>query len=851
MNPVVLPGLLWEGFDGSNLDTLVGKGHVSLCEVGLEAALEKNHAPLSPHITQYVLIEKGGDQLPLCPRLKLDSAMHFLRPESVVDVRMAFCALDLDIKDADGKRREWEPKEFFRWYSYAVPRFPDLSRAIVYPSPHGAKVVWKISPLVHPSDDAWNGFYTEVCEKFAGFGPGGESPDRGRMPWTSTFRVPRGHDFHAEVVMYGSDYRAGLSLSDRWVDAFASGQQAMAQVSQMGMVANGPPIALPPSSSPPDASNVLAIRTALTDARALGEETAKELRELPLYKWAESNSATLEYKVWWFIGTNICAACDSLGDRGRSLWHEFSALDAARYTEAEADREFDGHLRYREAGKGPVTYKKFRDFLGPDTWEVIYGTELPRPSSSLAGSAARAARAKPTHSSVPPVDSDGGPLPPDKVRNLLSLKKVGAKGNYTYVVDRSRIHNLETILARDEHFHGRLSCDLLGAVDRWDMPSGEQKTMNDPDCLTNARSYISRNYGVDWGDTEMKKWFPAACFKKRYHPVQQYLYSLSWDGVDRVPELLKCMSAPADDYTAMVMRKWLIAAVARPLQMDTINVRDYSYLDDGRRIPMKVDEMLVLFGGQGSGDYGGKTAFFTVMANEMEWYTDNLPSLTGQRKDAAITVLDSWIIEMGEVDDAMSQNRKETMKRFLSSQMEKFRRPYDTGNRSWWRGCVFVGTTNKQQFLDDPSGDRRYLVVSVGQTIDVPAVRKIRDQLWAQATHMFEDGEVWWLQGAEKAMQDVANAEFRRLDAIEEYVAQWLALKKPVFTDEAGTFGPKGAKYPGGFTSMDVATQALGKLLGDATNKDLQRVGTTMYNLGYKKVRRMVDGVSTKVYLKL
>jgi predicted P-loop ATPase len=648
--------------------------------------------------------------------------------------------------------------------------------------------------------------------------------------------------------MYGTKYKEGLILTDSQVNIVLGVEQIVSSAIALNQVsAGGSSVAVAKATIP--TTNVLKLKTALTVARELQEKAVEEFKSLPLYQWCVNNASLIGYKTWWYMGTNIYAVTKG-GDRGRTLWHDFSQLDSGRYNPQECDRQFDEMTRYFGRGKGPVTYKRFRDQIGEQKWALVFNNAGPSPSSSPAGRANKNSRRRLPALVQQSKDAEEGPMPPDKVFQILAKKQIGPKDSKETIVNKGRIDNLETILRVDEHFHSRLRCDLLGAIDRWDHPTQGEKTANDPDCFTDARSYISKHYSVDFGDLETRKWFTAASFKSAYHPVQDYLYSLTWDGVDRISDLIECLSCEVTEYTRLIARKWLISAVVRPLQLQTANVRDYAYLDDGRRKPMKVDNTLVLMGEQGSGDWGGKTAFFETMSVKPDWYTDFLPSITKNRKDAALTVLDSWIVEMGEVDDYKSKNDEGTMKRFLSSTREKFRRPYDTGNKSWWRGCVFVGTTNKKQFLNDPTGDRRYWVLPVGQTVDVPRIQAIRDQLWAQAVYLFESGEVWWLMGAERELQERMNAEFRCLDATEEYIREWVASKNPQYLDADGKFGPKNAVYSGGITPLEIAQGALGKLLGDANNADLQRIGMTMHNLGYKKVRKTVDGIAKKFYIK-
>jgi len=840
---IVLESLKVEGYDGTNFDALVQKQRVGKSHGSIEETLEKDFTPLDPHFVQYTLASDEG-LLGACPRLNKESLSYFSSGESVVSVMMHSLIMEIDLKDEDGLKRRWKDNEFHSWYSRAVSGFPDLRSAIVYESKHGAKVVWKLSQPV-PASDGWDTWYLQLCDKYSGIGPGGEGFDRQRCPWNSTFRVPRSSYYHANSIKYGELYEEGLQIDDTMYQYFETcvGREVSVPIASNG---SGRVMSFSQIEEMPD--NVLELKTALHQQKKDSIAGLQEIQLLPLWLWGTNNPSKVAYTLWWAIGTNIRAIGEKTDDLGRSVFHEFSQFDTERYDEAECDKKYDDICHYFDRGKGPITYKRMREYIGDSQWTEIHGSFIPQPSSSLAGTVRKRLRSR-NQQSVLSSGKDG-PLNSQDVIPLLALKSVGSKGNKRNIVDNKRRHNLKIIFERDELFHNRLRCNLLGCIDEWAHPDGKTKTLADPDLVPEVVSYLSLAYGVDFTDASVERFFSAACFQQTYHPVQRYLYDLTWDGKDRIPDLLKFLDAPDNSFTRMVIRKWLIAAVARPLQIETSEARDYSYLDDGKTVPMKVDETLVLMGAQGSGDYGGKTQFFTSMVPESSWYCDNLPSITTQRKDASITVLDSWIIELGEIDVYKSGTKKESLKAFQTAQTEKFRRPYDRGNRHWARTCVFVGTTNKGEFLDDPTGDRRYLVLPVGQKIDIPQIRTVRDQLWAQAVYMFESGERWWLQGNEKDLQDTANSEYRCYDATEEYIKTWLDEKAPDWQDERGDHGPAGRKYSGGFTALDVAASALGKMLGDASNKDLQAIGITLRKLGYTKCRKTVDGKQKNLYIK-
>lgn len=839
MKPTIVPRYDLAGYDGTNLDSLITQRKLARCDVGWQDSLERDWSPETPLFVQYTLIDKSGQQVKSCPRIN-DDALQNSDSFGEAEVLMSYLILEMDMKSGNEKRK-WEDREFNRWYLKLANTHPILDSAVVYSTPHGARFMFRLSESVPVNSPGWRSFYRTFSEQFIGIGPGGEGIDLQCDSWNDLFRVPKSSRFQGEI-MYGASYATGLILT-REMRSLLFSQES----SQAGQVVNGGSVIISDNGT----SNLLELETALTRIKQRSRLALEKLTETPIFKWSELNCENLQYFMWWAIGTNIFAVSEGIESECLAAWHAFSALDTPRYDTATTDKEWKQIKRYFARGRGPVTFKKMKDYLGPK-WDEIYPdtASFPRPSGSIAGEASKSA-----HKSIDvkvDVDDDDTPLPFDKVLALLDKKTVGPKDSKKEVVIGAQApHNLRLILSRDETFHKRLRTNLLGVVEEWDDPSSTHvRTINEPDTLSDVRDYISRTYKVDFGDKLTVQHFRAECYRYRYHPVQDYLYSLTWDGVCRIDDFLKGMGADVNPYHQMVARKWLIAAVARPLQIKTTRVRDYSYLDDGKRIPMKVDEMIVLQGEQGAGDYGGKSEFWRSLVPQRDWFSDKLPHITKQYKDAQLHCLGAWILEMAEFEEYKSKANDAALKRWLSSDAEKYRRQYEVGENLWPRSCVFVGTVNQQKFLTDMTGSRRYYVVPVGK-LDVPFIRKIRDQIWAQAVHLFESGESWWLRGQEKTDQQAHNTRFEVVDAHEEYILDWIEEEGPTYTDTRGRFGDGEKTYVGGFTSLEVASQALGKFIGTASNYDLQKIGMVLRKNGYTKHRIMVDGSAKKVYIKV
>jgi predicted P-loop ATPase len=233
-----------------------------------------------------------------------------------------------------------------------------------------------------------------------------------------------------------------------------------------------------------------------------------------------------------------------------------------------------------------------------------------------------------------------------------------------------------------------------------------------------------------------------------YHPVRDYLDSIKWDDVDRLDGWLsKYCGAVVSDYTSAVSRCILIGAVARLYNPGC-----------------KVDNVPIFEGLQGVGKSTMAEAMFSP------WFTDDMPDLGS--KDGAMQTAGVWMIELGELD-AMSRGEVSKIKAFIARKVDRFRPPYGRRVVEFPRQCVFWGTTNGTGYLKDETGARRYWPIECGK-LDVGGLRKVRDQLWAEACQRYRDGKAWWI-----AKPDV-------LSAAEEQQAD--RYGDDVWTDDVITF---------------------------------------------------------------
>jgi len=245
---------------------------------------------------------------------------------------------------------------------------------------------------------------------------------------------------------------------------------------------------------------------------------------------------------------------------------------------------------------------------------------------------------------------------------------------------------------------------------------------------------------------------------RRVHPVQDYLDGLAWDGTARIDTWLEDY-LQASEVPPGVGRRWLLSAVRRAT-------------DPG----CKVDTTLILVGAQGAGKSSGMRALMPVPA----WFSDT-PIDMGS-KDAYLAMQGVWVMEVAELA-SMRARDAESIKAFLSAQVDRFRPPYGRNMVELPRGTVFVGTTNEAEFLDDPTGARRFWPVKVGR-IDVLGLTRDRDQLWAEAAHACSRGEPHWLTRDEADELADMQEQYQRTDPWAVRVADIVDGRIEVTIDE-------------------------------------------------------------------
>jgi predicted P-loop ATPase len=141
------------------------------------------------------------------------------------------------------------------------------------------------------------------------------------------------------------------------------------------------------------------------------------------------------------------------------------------------------------------------------------------------------------------------------------------------------------------------------------------------------------------------------------------------------------------------------------------------------------------------------------------------------KTDSILQMHGKWILEFSEMD-SIGRSMESTVKAFITRQTDTFRTPYGRMTRDVPRSCIFAGTSNNAKLLTDTTGNRRFLVLTVGAFIDREALIRDRDQLFAEAYVRFLRGERWYMSDEESRMATLAQAKRLSTDHITDVVLE-------------------------------------------------------------------------------
>lgn len=282
---------------------------------------------------------------------------------------------------------------------------------------------------------------------------------------------------------------------------------------------------------------------------------------------------------------------------------------------------------------------------------------------------------------------------------------------------------------------------------------------------------------------------------------KDWLQSLKWDGTERLPSLMADgWGTEQNVYTAAVGRCWMMSMVARIMEPGC-----------------QVDYMPVFEGAQG---INKSTAIARIGG---KWYAEAHSSVTS--KDFFQDLQGKMLLEVSELH-AFRREEVNTVKRVISCRTDRYRSSYGRRSADHPRQCVFAGTTNRDDWVADDTGARRFWPIACTD-INLDYITQYREQLFAEAVHRYHAGEKWW--DVDQSLATEEQDARRELDVWTETILTWCASRQYV-------------------AIPDVLSMALSIPIERQGKVEQMRVGTVLRVARWSKRRARRNGQNTQYW---
>lgn len=293
--------------------------------------------------------------------------------------------------------------------------------------------------------------------------------------------------------------------------------------------------------------------------------------------------------------------------------------------------------------------------------------------------------------------------------------------------------------------------------------------------------------------------------------VQDYLLSLTWDGIPRIEQAL-------EDHWGVQMHARQPCAYVRAVSRNFFLALTQRALYPGS----KVDEMIVFEGEQG-----------TLKSTALEELVRPWHGVAHSRvteKDFFQDMQGKWLMVVDELD-AFSRADISRIKTVISTRVDTYRGSYDARSSDHQRACCLAGTTNRSDWGHDDTGLRRFMPIVVGE-INIRSLQDARDQLFAEAVCQLKQKAKWWIYPPSAQQVQADRQEYDEWAAL---VVPWahrqITMGEPHVTVTAALMGPLGFR-PG---ELDKPSQ--------------MRVGRILAVAGWRRDLLRINGIATRIWV--
>ena len=361
-------------------------------------------------------------------------------------------------------------------------------------------------------------------------------------------------------------------------------------------------------------------------------------------------------------------------------------------------------------------------------------------------------------------------------------------------VPEDTIQAMKTELFLNSNYELRKNL-LTGVAEYREKFSDDQRFKPLTEEVRNDMTLRATELGLKSWDRDVNRFIDSTRIEQ-YDPVNSWLDQLpNWDGHDYIAELAARVPT-SQPHWEKYLRYWLVGMVAQWRESD-------KQLTGNALTPL-------LIGRQGC----GKTRFCKIILPPelRDYYNDKLNFKN--EFDLNIALTSFALINIDEFDKT-TNSQQIVLKYLLSSSDVKFRPPYGKTIKLYRRYTSFIGTTNQLKPLVDPTGSRRFVCVGVTGNINFED-NLYHEQLFAQALHLFNKGERFWLNDDEIATLIQENEPYQHLNDLVEMIGETFRCPND---DEKGkwwSLGDISALLTSRYANFDPETSF--KKIGNALN---------------------------------
>ena len=362
-------------------------------------------------------------------------------------------------------------------------------------------------------------------------------------------------------------------------------------------------------------------------------------------------------------------------------------------------------------------------------------------------------------------------------------------------VPEDTIQAMKTEIFLNSNFDMRKNL-LTGVAEYREKFSDDQRFKPLTDEVRNDMTLRATELGLKAWDRNVNRFIDSTRIEQ-YDPVNTWLDQLpKWDGHDYIADLAERVPT-SQPHWKKYLQFWLVGMVAQWRESD-------KQLTGNALTPL-------LIGRQGC----GKTRFCKIILPPelRDYYNDKLNFKN--EFDLNIALTSFALINIDEFDKTTS-SQQIVLKYLLSSSDVKFRPPYGKTIKFYRRYTSFIGTTNQLKPLVDPTGSRRFVCVGVTGNINFEDNLEHK-QLFAQALHLFNEGQRFWLNNEEIETLIAENEPFQKLNDLVEMIGE--TFRRPKDTEPAKwwSLGDISALLTQRYPNFDPETpfQKIGNALND------------------------------------